>query len=55
MVPAWDPKMERAVRERRQQRMAERGPSSSAGDIDLIQRWLAEARVRQREEEKAAQ
>ena len=54
IVPAWDPKMERAVRERRQQRMAERGHDPASGDTDLIQTRLAEARARQREEERAS-
>lgn len=49
IVPAWDPRMERAVRQRRQQRMAERGHGSSAGDTDLIQARLAEARAQERE------
>lgn len=53
-APAWDPKIERAVRERRQQRMEERGHDLGAGDTDLIQQRLAEARAREREERKAA-
>lgn len=54
VTPAWDPKMERAVRERRQQRMEERGVDPTTGDTDLIQRRLAEGRARQRAEKKAA-
>jgi hypothetical protein len=46
--------MERAVRERRQQRMKERGYDATAGDTDLIQQRLAEARSREREAKKAA-
>lgn len=47
---AWDPKIARAVIRRREQFLAARSPEGPAGDTELIQARLAEARARQEAE-----
>ncbi len=51
---AWDPKITRALMERRRRHLAERSALEAPGDTATIQARLAEARARQAAEESSS-